>query len=142
MWEHENEPLASSPSLDHFRSGPTSNWAPSLALALVLSKSLPLYHHHLDHNLTSLATHDTVPCRLLVTLGLLDETEAPPWETKYNPSEHRLKSLSSFAAVQRARKVDMMMSPEQAEEWRKFSEQVQMDREQAKSAVVSVSVKP
>ena len=141
MWEHENEPLASSPSLNHLRSRPTSNWALSLALALVLSKSLPLYHHHLGHNLTSLATQHTVPCGLLVTLGLLDETEAPPWETKYDPSEHHLKSLFNFAAAQRARKVDVMMSQEQAdiprmkiqaEEWRKFSEQSRKDKEQAK----------
>lgn len=79
VWEHENMPLAGSSSLDYLRSSPASTWALSIALALGLSKSLLCYNHHLDPSLISLGTRDTVSCDVLVTLGLLDESEAPPW---------------------------------------------------------------
>lgn len=115
VWEHKNNPLASSPSLDHVRSGPASNWTPSLVLALGLSRSLPLYHHHLDHQLTGLATHDTNPCGILVILGLVDESEAPPWEMKHDPNGRILINHLSFAAKSRAVQDEMTMRPEQAD---------------------------
>lgn len=144
VWEHENQPLVSSPSLDHLHFNPALDWAPSIALALGLSQSLPLYHHHLDPHLTSLATRDTIPCGVLVVLGILDESEAPPWETKYDPTEHQNRLLSNAAAAQRARNEEMRMSREQAEIARRkrqeeklhqFVEQSRMEREQAKERI-------
>ncbi|CAD6579042.1 MAG: hypothetical protein ASARMPREDX12_009047 [Alectoria sarmentosa] len=141
LWEQENKPLASSPSLDHLRSGPASNWAPPIALALGLSKSFPLYNHHLDDFLTTLATRDTIPCGVLVTLGLLDESEAPSWETKYVSNGNGYNYLSSMRAESRARDAEMSMSPKLAEiAWRKrkteereqFVERSRMNNEQAK----------
>ena len=114
VWEHENMPLAESLSLDHLRSPPASTWAPSIALALGLSKSLPLYNHHLDPSLISLATRDTVPCGVLVTLGLLDESEAPPWETKYDRFEFAQRHHSEFLTRQREIASENKMSPDQA----------------------------
>ncbi|KAL2043745.1 hypothetical protein N7G274_003264 [Stereocaulon virgatum] len=114
VWEHENMPLSESPDLDHLHSSPASNWAPSVALAFGLSRSLPLYNHHLDHSLISLATRDTIPCGVLVTLGLLDEREAPPWETKYDPFEFTGRNHSEFLARSRELAAESQMRPDQA----------------------------
>lgn len=141
IWEQENKTLATSPSLDHLPFVPLSSWAPSIALALGLSKSLPLYHQLIDHHLTSLATHAAVPCRVPVTLGLLADSEAPHWQTKYNPNEYHIRNLLSFEASSRARKEARMLSPERAniarrerlaERFRQFCEQSRTDRGQVK----------
>ncbi len=114
IWEHENMPLAGSPSLDHLRSTPASTWAPSIALVLGLSKSFPLYNHHLDPSLISLASRESIPCGVLVTLGLLDESEAPPWETKYDRLEFAHRHHSDFLTRQREIDAENKMSPAQA----------------------------
>ena len=114
VWEHENMPLAESPSLDHLRSGPAAIWAPSIALVLGLSKSFPLYNHHLDPSLTTLASRESIPCGVLVTLGLLDESEAPAWETKYDGFENAHRHHSDFLTRQREIQAENKMSPEQA----------------------------
>ena len=114
IWEHENMPLAESLTLDHFRSGSASIWAPSIALALGLSKSFPLYNHHLDPSLTSLASRESIPCGVLVTLGLLDESKAPPWETKYDRSENAHRFQSDILTRNREINAENKMSPDQA----------------------------
>ena len=114
VWEHEDMPLAESPSLDHLRSGPASIWAPSIALVLGLSKSFPLYNHHLDPSLTSLASRESIPCGVLVTLGLLDESEAPSWETKYDRFEYAQRPHSDFRTRQRDIDAENKMSPDEA----------------------------
>ena len=114
IWEHENLPLAESPSLDHLRSGPASIWAPSIALVLGLSRSFPLYNHHLDPSLTILASRESIPCGVLVTLGLLDESEAPAWETKYDEFENAHRHHSDFLIRQRELEAENKMSPDQA----------------------------
>jgi hypothetical protein len=107
-------PLAESPSLDHLRSQPASLWAPSIGLAFGLPKSLPLYNHSVDPSLISLAGRESVPRGVLVTLQLLDESEAPPWETKYDRVRSGAAAHSTFLAQQRNISVENMMSPDQA----------------------------
>ena len=114
IWEHENMPLAESLSLNHLRYGPASTWAPSIALVLGLSKSFPLYNHHLDPSLTILAGRESIPCGVLVTLGLLDENEAPAWETKYDRFESAHRHHSDFLTRQREIDAENKMSPDQA----------------------------
>ncbi|KAL9098164.1 MAG: hypothetical protein Q9163_006123 [Psora crenata] len=113
-WEHEHLPLASAPSLDHLRSSPASTWIPTVALALGLSKSLPLYNYRLEPSIITLAGRDSIPCGVLVMLGLLAESDAPPWETKYDQFE-KVKRMSSNAMTrQRAIQAESMMSDQQA----------------------------
>ncbi|MCJ1280360.1 hypothetical protein MMC21_008187 [Puttea exsequens] len=114
VWEHEYMPLAGGPSLDHLMSVAAASWAPSIALALGLSQSLPLYNHRLDPWLISLAIRDTIPCGVLVTLGLLDESETPEWETKYNRDESAYRSHARFVASSREMMAEAKMPPEQA----------------------------
>ena len=113
-WESSHAPLPSSPSLSHLRSGPGSVWLPSIALSFGLSKSLPLYTHNLPSSLYSLAIKDTIPCGVLVLLGLLGDSEAPDWETKYDTMEDSRASHNSFFAKQRVMAAERMMSGEQA----------------------------
>ena len=112
-WEFENLPCDGDVSLDHLHSQPASNWIPSIALALGLSKSLPLYNHSLDPALSALAARESVPCGVLVVLGLLDESQAPPWETKYDQNEFHRQFVADAMAEQREIAAERMMSPDQ-----------------------------
>lgn len=113
-WELSHTPLPYSPSLTHLQSGPASIWFPIIALSLGLSKSLPLYTYNLPPSLHSLATKDTVPCGVLVLLGLLAAELAPDWETKYDPLEDSRAHHNNFLAKQRSIAAERMMSGEQA----------------------------
>lgn len=113
-WEASHAPLPSSPSLTHLRSGPALTWFSSIALSLGLSKSLPLYIYSLPLSLYSLALKDTIPCGVLVLLGLLDESEAPDWETKYDPAEDGRAHHHNFLARQRSIAAEKMMTVENA----------------------------
>lgn len=113
-WELSHTPLPDSPSLTHIRSAPASGWFPYIALALGLCKSLPLYTHTLSPSLRALSAKDTIPCGVLVLLGLLAEHEAPDWETKYDSFEEIERHQNSFLARQRAIAAERMMTEDQA----------------------------
>ncbi len=113
-WEACHTPLPYSPSLTHLRSSAASTWFPSIALSLGLSKSLPLYTYNLPPWLYSLAAKDTIPCGVLVMLGLLAPESAPDWETKYDPLEDGRTHHNHFLAKQRSLAAERMMSAEQA----------------------------
>ena len=127
-WEAFHAPLPSSPSLTHLRSAPASIWFPIIALALGLSKSLPLYTYTLPPSIHALATKDTIPCGVLVLLGLLSEDEAPDWATKYDPLEEVHQHHNSFLAKQRAVAAERMMGGEQARVARIAREREEMHR--------------
>lgn len=113
-WEASHVPLPYSPSLTHLQSGAASIWFPSIALSFGLSKSLPLYTHNLPPSLYSLATKDTIPCGVLVLLGLLPAEAAPDWETKYDPLEDGRTHHNNFLSKQRSLAAERMMNAEQA----------------------------
>ena len=127
-WEASHAPLPSSPSLIHLRSRPASTWFPSIALALGLSKSLPLYTYTLPPSIHTLATKDTIPCGVLVLLGILDESQAPDWATKYDPLEDVQRHHSNFLARQRSMAAERMMTGEQARIARIARESEEMHR--------------
>lgn len=113
-WESSHAPLPYSPSLMHLHSGPASVWFPIVALSLGLSKSLPLYTYNLPASLHSLAIKNTIPCGVLVLLGLLATESAPDWETKYDPLEDSRAHHNNFLAKQRSIAAERMMGAEQA----------------------------
>lgn len=113
-WESFHAPLPYSPSLMHLHLGPASIWFPIIALSLGLSKSLPLYTYNLPPSLYSLATKDTIPCGVLVLLGLLAAESAPDWETQYDPLEDGRAHHNNFLAKQRSIAAERMMGAEQA----------------------------
>ncbi len=118
IWEHNNETLPTKPSPSHLLASPASLWLPTTALALGLHKSLPFYNHHLDPLITNLATRETIPCGVMVTLGLIPEEDAPPWETKYDPYAHTRHFHLDFLAQRRAIGLENSMPPAQAQKAR------------------------
>ncbi|MCJ1465526.1 hypothetical protein MMC07_004144 [Pseudocyphellaria aurata] len=113
-WELSHAPLPNSPSITHLQAAPASSWFPCIALALGLCRSLPLYTHTLPSSLRALSAKDTIPCGVLVLLGLLAEHEAPDWETKYDSFEEAQRQHNSFLAKQRAINAERMMTEDQA----------------------------
>lgn len=113
-WELSHAPLPDAPSITHLRFALASSWFPCIALALGLSKSLPLYTHTFPPLLCALSAKDTIPCGVLVLLGLLAEHEAPDWETKYDSFEEVQRHHNNFLAKQRAIAAERMMTEDQA----------------------------
>lgn len=101
-------------SLDFLDKRPLSIWVPAIALALGIAKSMPLYNHGIDESLLPLALRDTIPCGVLVMLGILDEADAPSWETKYDRLEDIHATHTAFLAQQRAIAAERLLPADQA----------------------------
>ncbi len=65
-------------------------------------------------SLASLAGRESVPCGVLVVLELLDESAAPPWETKYDMFERVNRQHSIYRFQQREIAAENKMSPDEA----------------------------
>ena len=102
-------------NLEHLDVKPGSFWIPAIALALGISRSLPLYHHNLDESLEPLALRETMPCGVLVMHGILGEADAPSWETKYDPFEDLHAGHSNFLEERRAEQAEKLLPPAQQE---------------------------
>ena len=141
-------------NLEHLDFRPASTWIPVVALGLGILKSMPLYHHNLDDTLSNLALRNTVPCGVLVMLGVLDDADAPSWETKYDRFEDLNKTHSAFLEQSRAIEAERNMPPNQVEVARRirlaaevqrqsddFRERIQRDRDRrakrAREAIAS-----
>ena len=101
------------PSLTH--SDPATPLFPALCIAVAHLKSFPLWTCHLPPRLITLSKQDTVPSGVLVMIGLLPESDAPPWETKNDPFEDLNALHNRSVAQSRARQAESMMPPAQAE---------------------------
>ncbi|KAM0340390.1 hypothetical protein ACHAPU_010527 [Fusarium lateritium] len=73
--------------IDHLRIHPvTSNgiWFASAATAFGTSSQTILWNYKIPDEILSFARKETVPCGVLVVLGIVDESETPTWATKHN----------------------------------------------------------
>ena len=95
---------------------------PPLCIAMAHLKSFPLWTCHLPPHLISLSKKDIIPSGVLVMLGILAESDAPPWETKRDPFEDLNAFHTQSVAQSRARQAESMMPPAQAEQARRTRE--------------------
>ena len=109
IWKHDGKPPTPTSSLQQPTNFPSSSWIPSIAFALGLARSFPLYNHSLDPSLKILATRETIPCGVLVLLNIMQESDAPTWETKYDGQEDLRSHHSRFLAQSRAIAAEKMM---------------------------------
>ena len=128
LWEFSDDRKKEFINLEHLDKKPAVTWIPTIALALGISKSLPLYNHSLDEALRPLALQNTIPCGLLVMMDILPEADAPSWETKYDPFEDMNTHHRRFMDEQRAADAERHMAPEQAKAARSARQMASMQR--------------
>ena len=100
---------------------------PPLCIAIAHLKSFPLWTCHLPPHLITLSKQDIIPSGVLVMLGILPESDAPPWETKRDPFEDLNAFHDQAFAQSRARQAESMLPPAQAEQARRTRETQERD---------------
>lgn len=124
LWEHDNvETGFVSEPWRTFESNSAASWFLSGSCALLSHKpSGGLWGCEVPAEVTSFARRDTIPCGVLVMLGLIAEIDAPQWSSEIQHN-HRLNHLGNnpaalhhqrYLASRAAEQLEASMPPEQA----------------------------
>ncbi|KAL7782427.1 hypothetical protein V8C37DRAFT_397889 [Trichoderma ceciliae] len=92
-------------------------WFASAATAYGTSSQTILWNYKISDEILSFSRKETVPCGILVLLGMVDESETPEWATKHNDYG---ASLDQFAQRNReerqAMEAEARMAPAQRDQ--------------------------
>ncbi|KAI1416406.1 hypothetical protein F5Y13DRAFT_205292 [Hypoxylon sp. FL1857] len=99
------------------RSGKTDGvWFASVATAYGTTSQTILWNYKIPDEILNFARRDTVPCGVLVLLGVADESQTPEWSTSYNVQEEASELFFRRSAEQRtAIMAEARMPPPQRE---------------------------
>ncbi|KAM0540587.1 hypothetical protein ACHAPJ_013575 [Fusarium lateritium] len=105
--------------IDHLRVHPlksTGVWFASAATAFGTSSQTILWNYKIPDEILSFARKETVPCGVLVVLGMADESETPDWATKHRDYGAAIDQFARRSQEQRtAMAAEALMSPAQRE---------------------------
>ncbi|RMZ83809.1 hypothetical protein DV738_g1026, partial [Chaetothyriales sp. CBS 135597] len=121
-WEQANvETGAISLPFTMASSSSASAWFTSAAASVLSMKTPPtsLWHFDIPQSILSISRRDSVPCGIMVVLGLLPEDRAPQWSsqpsrTEYNAAKVARKQHERFMMDVEAMRLEASMPPEQA----------------------------
>ncbi|KAA6413883.1 MAG: hypothetical protein FRX48_02245 [Lasallia pustulata] len=102
-------------NVQHLRKSSIGYWFPNAVIALGQVKGMALWTCHLPESIRLLSAKETVPCGVMVLLGLLDEADTPTWATQYDPYEDVSRHHSKFVAQTHKIAAERLLSPAQAE---------------------------
>ncbi|RMZ89286.1 hypothetical protein DV736_g3484, partial [Chaetothyriales sp. CBS 134916] len=98
-----------------------SAWFTCAAASVLSTKTPPtsLWHFDIPQSILTFTRRDSVPCGIMVLLGLLSEDLAPQWSSQLPPSTSSSANLARkhhqrFLADSEALKLEASMPPEQA----------------------------
>ncbi|KAI4861268.1 hypothetical protein F4820DRAFT_434331 [Hypoxylon rubiginosum] len=99
------------------RSGKSDGvWFASFATAFGTTSQTILWNYKIPDEILNFARRDTVPCGILVLLGVADESQTPTWASNYNTNEESSELFFKRTAEQRiAVQAESQMSPPQRE---------------------------
>lgn len=110
-------------------------WFASAATAYGTSSQTILWNYKIPDAILSFSRKETIPCGILVLLGIVDESETPEWATKYNDYGASIDTFAQRSREQRAAmEAETRMVPAQRqqavnERMRKETEQRMQDSE-------------
>lgn len=84
--------------VDHIRIRPGKQdgiWFASAATAFGTSSQTILWNYKIPDDILHFARKETIPCGVLVVMGMVDESEAPDWATKHNDYGASLDQFTS-----------------------------------------------
>ncbi|KAI2627019.1 hypothetical protein GGS26DRAFT_562441 [Hypomontagnella submonticulosa] len=91
-------------------------WFASVATAYGTTSQTVLWNYKIPDEILNFARRDTVPCGVLVLLGVVDESETPQWATAYDTNEEaRELFFRRSQAQQAAMLAESRMPPPQRE---------------------------
>lgn len=102
-------------NVQHLRKSSIGYWFPNAAMALGQMKGMALWTSHLPESIRLLSAKETIPCGVMVLLGLLDEADTPAWATQYDPREDVSRQHMNIVAQLRKRAAERLLPPAQAE---------------------------
>ena len=70
-------------------SSTTGTWFASAATALGASSQTVLWNYHIPEEVYLFSRKETIPCGILVLLGIVEESATPEWATKYDDEAER-----------------------------------------------------
>ncbi|KAM0209387.1 hypothetical protein ACHAPA_005847 [Fusarium lateritium] len=91
--------------IEHLRTHPVKSdgiWFASAATALGTSSQTILWNYKIPDDILSFAKKETVPCGVLVVLGIVDESETPTWATKHKDYGADLQQFAKRSQEERA----------------------------------------
>ncbi|UKZ78253.1 hypothetical protein TrVFT333_005989 [Trichoderma virens FT-333] len=92
-------------------------WFASAATAYGTSSQTILWNYKIPDDILSFSRKETVPCGVLVLLGVVDESETPEWATKHNDYGASLDQFTQRTREQRhAMEAESRMAPAQREQ--------------------------
>ncbi|KAL7929941.1 hypothetical protein V8C35DRAFT_314210 [Trichoderma chlorosporum] len=92
-------------------------WFASAATAYGTSSQTILWNYKIPDEILSFSRKETVPCGVLVLLGMVDESETPEWATKHNDYGASLDLFTQRNREQRqAVEAEARMAPAQREQ--------------------------
>jgi hypothetical protein len=110
----QNHPNASTTShlsslyIEHIRLRPSSTsglWFASAATAYGTTSQTILWNYKIPDDILTFARKETVPCGVLVLLGVVDESDTPEWATRHDDDAGR--QLDLFARRHREQRAAM-----------------------------------
>ncbi|KAF4969027.1 hypothetical protein FSARC_3681 [Fusarium sarcochroum] len=105
--------------IDHLRVHPVKSngvWFASAATAFGTSSQTILWNYKIPDEILSFARKETVPCGVLVVLGMADESETPDWATKHRDYGAAIDQFARRSQEQRAAiAAEALMAPAQRE---------------------------
>jgi hypothetical protein len=94
--------------IEHIRVRPSSTsgaWFASAATAYGTTSQTILWNYKIPDDILTFARKETVPCGVLVLLGVVDESDTPEWATRYDDDHAR--QLDLFARRHREQRAAM-----------------------------------
>ncbi|KAI0386384.1 hypothetical protein F5Y04DRAFT_275992 [Hypomontagnella monticulosa] len=105
--------------IEHLRIRPGRTdgvWFASVATAYGTTSQTVLWNYKIPDEILNFARRDTVPCGVLVLLGVVDESETPQWATNYNTNQEASELFFRRSQEQRlAVQAESRMPPPQRE---------------------------
>lgn len=107
--------------IDEMNSNSAGIWFASALTALSTSSSTVLWNYKIPAEILSFAKQDTLPCGILVLMGIVEEPATPEWATQYDDeAEEREAQTRKFKEQSRAFMSELHLTP--AEKNRAFHE--------------------
>lgn len=126
----ENLGIVTGKTRDLSRHGETfEHWFVCVASALGEYENPGLYNFSIPTNVTAFVRRRSVPCGVMVVLGLLSGEDVPPWDSPAPPLHEPTSEIHQRLEEERlAREMENIMPPHQAAEARRIRSQQEASR--------------
>lgn len=114
-YESKHESTNARTNVQHLQKSNIRYWFPNAAIALGQMKGMATWRCHLPESIRLLSAKESIPCGVMVLLGLLNDADTPTWATQYDPHEDVSRQHSRFIAQSRQLAAERLFTPAQAE---------------------------